>query len=60
MKFVNKSTVKEFVSLDQALSCWGGHNDYNFSFVAEVRQAAPLPVTTNNKKVFFSLKSDPQ
>lgn len=54
MKFLGKSTVKDFVSLDQALSCWGGQDDYIFSFVPEVRQATPLPIITNNKKVHFA------
>lgn len=38
MKFVNKSTLKEIVSPEQALVCWGGRDPYEFSFVSEIRQ----------------------
>lgn len=38
MKFVNKSTLKDIVSAEHALVCWGGRDPYEYSFVSEVRQ----------------------
>nr|CAD7458065.1 unnamed protein product [Timema tahoe] len=42
IKFVNKSTLKEFVDPDQALKSWGGNDEYVFSFVPEQRLNLPL------------------
>ncbi|XP_046734885.1 motile sperm domain-containing protein 2-like [Diprion similis] len=54
IKFVNKSTLKEYVDADNALTVWGGNDDYTFTFVPEERATAAL---TNgkleNKKVHF-------
>ncbi|GLV42809.1 uncharacterized protein CBL_03549 [Carabus blaptoides fortunei] len=55
MKFLSKSNVKDFVPLDQALRCWGGQDDYVFSFIPETRvteQVAPNPASS--KKVHFA------
>ncbi|XP_067003343.2 motile sperm domain-containing protein 2 [Anabrus simplex] len=45
IKFVNKSSLKDVVPSDQALKCWGGTDDYVFSFVPEQR----TPVLNDNK-----------
>lgn len=54
MKFLNKSSIKDFVPLEGALACWGGQDDYVFSFVpyskpvtASINNSTP----SNNKKV---------
>ena len=40
IKFVSKSNLKEYVEPEQALKCWGGLDDYTFTFVPEQRSAA--------------------
>ncbi|CAG9120294.1 unnamed protein product [Plutella xylostella] len=48
MKFVSKDNLKELVSPDQALTCWGGNDDYTFEFVPESRgsgEQTPKKVT---------------
>lgn len=44
-----------FVPPDQALKCWGGENDYTFSFISEVvsenGKIGGTTATNNNKKV---------
>lgn len=35
IKFVNKTSLKDFVSPDQALVCWGGRDDYIYTFKLE-------------------------
>lgn len=37
MKFLNKASLKEFVTANQALRCWGGEDDYVFNFIPETR-----------------------
>lgn len=37
VKFVDKKTLKDFVDADNALTCWGGNDNYVFTFVPEVR-----------------------
>lgn len=52
IKFVNKSTLKEFVDPNDALKCWGGNNDYTFAFVSEVQTNEDiLNGKLDNKKV---------
>lgn len=52
IKFVSKKDIKNFVPLDQALVCWGGTSNYQFSFIPE--EKTPLKeLTNNNKKVRF-------
>ncbi|KAI5632846.1 MSP (Major sperm protein) domain-containing protein [Phthorimaea operculella] len=52
MKFASKDNIlKDFVSPDQALTSWGGTNNYEFKFVPEKK---------NNKKVSFSSTVDRQ
>lgn len=35
MKFVNKATIREYISEDNMLPDWGGTDDYTFKFVEE-------------------------
>lgn len=35
IKFLKKGGIDEYVPLDQALKCWGGNDDYVFSFESE-------------------------
>lgn len=37
IKFVNKTNLKDYIEPDQALKCWGGLDDYTFTFVPEQR-----------------------
>lgn len=54
IKFVNKSSLKEFVDPADALKCWGGTNDYVFAFVPETKSGVPVTNgQTENKKVHF-------
>ncbi|XP_018572291.1 motile sperm domain-containing protein 2-like [Anoplophora glabripennis] len=57
IKFVSKKDITTYVPPDQALKCWGGENDYSFSFVPEVilengKVGGTVP-SNNNKKVHF-------
>ena len=52
IKFVNKSSLKDFVDPSVALKCWGGYNDYTFTFIPEVRTIT-MNGQTENKKVHF-------
>ncbi|XP_020287427.1 motile sperm domain-containing protein 2-like [Pseudomyrmex gracilis] len=56
IKFVNKSTVKEYVDPNDALKCWGGNNDYVFKFVpmAQTNGDDTLNGKFDNKKVHFA------
>lgn len=57
IKFLKKNNIDEFVPLDQALTCWGGNDDYTFSFVSEKVQengtgdAVVQSTPGNNRKV---------
>lgn len=53
IKFVNKSTLKDFVNANDALKCWGGNNDYIFKFVSEaqINGDSVLNGKLDNKKV---------
>ncbi|XP_011697966.1 PREDICTED: motile sperm domain-containing protein 2-like [Wasmannia auropunctata] len=55
IKFVNKTTIKDYVNLDDALKCWGGNNDYIFKFVSEVQTNGDGVSNgkLDNKKVHF-------
>ncbi|CAG2062891.1 unnamed protein product [Timema podura] len=60
IKFVNKSTLKEFVDPDQALKSWGGNDEYVFSFVPEQRLNLPLDKNDEiRKKYVHDLFYDP-
>lgn len=54
MKFTNKDNLKEFVAPEQALTCWGGKDNYVFEFVPEVKTEYIL------KKVTFAEQNDSQ
>ncbi|XP_068627222.1 motile sperm domain-containing protein 2-like [Battus philenor] len=56
MKFVNKDTLKEYVTPEQALTCWGGKDPYKFEFVPENRSNSE----TTPKKVTFAEQGDNQ
>lgn len=56
MKFANKDTLKDIVSPEQALKCWGGKDDYTFEFIPENQAAAE----TTPKKVTFAEQGDNQ
>ncbi|XP_063244503.1 motile sperm domain-containing protein 2-like isoform X2 [Bacillus rossius redtenbacheri] len=54
IKFLNKTTLKEYVEPDQALRCWGGNDDYVFTFVPE-QLALPVDrADDSRKKVHFA------
>lgn len=57
MKFMSKDTLKEVVAPDQALTCWGGKDDYVFEFVPENRSNQE---TNTPKKVTFAEQGDGQ
>lgn len=56
IKFVNKSTLKEFVDPNVALKCWGGNSDYTFTFVPEAQNETDSAMNgkLGNKKVHFA------
>ncbi|XP_069671502.1 motile sperm domain-containing protein 2-like [Periplaneta americana] len=55
IKFVNKSNLKDYVEPDQALKCWGGLDDYTFTFVPEQRAVVPNDrLDDSKKKVHFA------
>lgn len=54
MKNVSKDTLKEIVAPEQALTCWGGKDDYTFEFVPENRNSELNPP----KKVTFAEQGD--
>ncbi|XP_011314035.1 motile sperm domain-containing protein 2-like [Fopius arisanus] len=55
IKQVNKSGLKEFVDPSVALVCWGGENDYKFTFVPEIRNGVnSVNGKLDNKKVHFA------
>lgn len=55
MKFVDKSSVSQFIPLDQAQKCWGGQDDYTYSFVS----ASFQPNDVSIKKVTFADPGSP-
>jgi hypothetical protein len=56
MKFVDKNTLKTVVTPDQALSCWGGKDNYTFEFISENRSG----LEHTPKKVTFAEQGDGQ
>ncbi|KAK3854841.1 hypothetical protein Pcinc_038699 [Petrolisthes cinctipes] len=59
IKFVDKKSLKEFVSPDQALKGWGGLDDYEYQFEAELTHTQAGVKTIPNgdvdgKKVHFA------
>lgn len=53
IKSAKKSTLNKWVSPDQALTCWGGKDDYVFSFIPEELQNSSGESNNNNRKVRF-------
>lgn len=53
IKFIKKGGIDEYVPLDQALTCWGGNNDYTFTFVPENQENGEIVqnVPSTNRKV---------
>lgn len=54
MKNVSKDSLKEIVAPEQALTCWGGKDDYTFEFVPENKSLELTPP----KKVTFAEQGD--
>lgn len=56
LKLVDTKSLKEYIDEDNMLKCWGGKDDYVYSFEFEnFAQAKPVPQTPSitNKKVNF-------
>ncbi|KAL0116879.1 hypothetical protein PUN28_010034 [Cardiocondyla obscurior] len=55
IKFVNKSSLKDYVNPNDALKCWGGNNDYVFKFISEEQTNGDgiMNGKLDNKKVHF-------
>lgn len=54
IKFVNKSTLKDYVQPKYALTCWGGEDTYVFEFVPEEVVSSPAANDTiAMKRVHF-------
>ncbi|KAG6461114.1 hypothetical protein O3G_MSEX012427 [Manduca sexta] len=56
MKFVTKDTLKDIVAPEQALTCWGGKDNYVFEFIPENRSNTEH----TPKKVTFAEQGDGQ
>lgn len=55
IKQVNKNSLREFVDSSVALKCWGGNNDYIFTFISEIRNGITgMNGKLENKKVHFA------
>lgn len=59
IKFVTKSTLKDIVDPNYILKCWGGTNDYTFTFVSEEKTSTENAIThkLDNNKVHFAESS---
>ncbi|KAJ8664740.1 hypothetical protein QAD02_006402 [Eretmocerus hayati] len=53
IKFLKKSTLKEFVEPSVALKRWGGMSDYTFEFVSEAQSSTSMNGKLDGKKVHF-------
>ncbi|XP_011494873.1 PREDICTED: motile sperm domain-containing protein 2-like [Ceratosolen solmsi marchali] len=53
IKFVKKSTLKDFIEPKSALKCWGDKNDYTFLFVSEPQSINLSNEKPENRKVHF-------
>lgn len=56
IKFINKTNLKDYVEPEQALKCWGGLDDYTFTFVPEIRSAVPNDRFDDSKKKVLTLQ----
>lgn len=58
IKFLNKTTIKEYVNPNKMLISWGGEDDYIFSFVPEIRiELSTTSKTEEIKKKTVSIVS---
>lgn len=57
IKFLNRTTIKEYVNPNKMLVSWGGEDDYTFSFVPEIKIELSTTKTEETKKktVHFAL-----
>lgn len=56
IKFIKKGGIEEFVPADMALKCWGGLDDYTYSFVPEIQEAPTsngINTSGSSRKVSF-------
>ncbi|XP_060534835.1 motile sperm domain-containing protein 2-like isoform X2 [Cylas formicarius] len=53
IRFISKKDIDTYVPLKEALRCWGGENDYVFSFIPEEPVKTVVHETNSNKKVHF-------
>ena len=59
LRDVNKSTFGNFVDADNRLECWGGADDWEFSFEPEVKKQKP-GVDNSSDNVSFTHHDDVQ
>lgn len=43
LKFINKKTIKEYVSPENMLTCWGGQDKYTYEFTPQNPNVQILP-----------------
>lgn len=55
IKFINKTTLKDYVNPNDAMKCWGGNIDYTFKFIPEEQTNGDgvLNGKLDNKKVQY-------
>lgn len=55
IKSLKKAGLAEYVPLDQALTCWGGTNDYTFTFEPETNEKSNAGISNNRKVIFLNV-----
>lgn len=50
LKNINGKSIRDYIDEDNMLAAWGGKDDYEFTFVPEVK-ASPEPELTNNNSI---------
>lgn len=50
MRFLNQKTVNQIVDMDNMLNCWGGKDDYEFSFIPE-EPTTQLPIILDDSVI---------
>lgn len=50
LKNINGKSIRDYIDEDNMLAAWGGKDDYEFTFVPEVR-GTPEPALTNNNSI---------
>ncbi|XP_023302799.2 motile sperm domain-containing protein 2-like [Lucilia cuprina] len=43
LKVIKKKDINQYIDKDNCLTCWGGNDDYQFTFVPEKKTSAPAP-----------------